>query len=156
VCAAGAVDPFIAHAMHTIQDVGTRDGWRRFVATMFHEDTMTVRDVGRVLDVHHSTIGSRFNRARLATPKRLLAYVRLIAAARLLEHPDATIDDVSARLGHSSSQSFGRHIRKLIGMTAVQFRDRFNGAAMLGKTMRDLIEPHRDRLTTFDPFHGES
>ena len=61
---------------------------------------------------------SRFLRAALPSPKRYLAATRLLYAAALLEIPGFSVADAAYRLEYSSPQSFGRHVRAILGATA--------------------------------------
>ena len=68
---------------------------------------------------------------RLPAPKRYLATARLIRAAQLFENPGLSVANVANRLDYSSPQSFGRHVRGLIQLTAVEFRQKYDGEGML-------------------------
>jgi len=94
---------------------------------------------------------SRFFRAELPSPKRYLAMARLVRAARAFENPGLSVASVSDRMDYSSPQSFGRHVRMLIGLTALEFRERYNGEGMLHRFSDELVRPHLHTLRTFDP-----
>jgi hypothetical protein len=51
----------------------------------------------------------------------------------------------------SSPQRFGRMVRILVGVSAGEFRRRFDGVAMLERFRANLIDPYREMLRTFDP-----
>jgi len=114
----------------------------------------TVRALARRLDLGASTFMSRFFRARLPSPKRYLAAVRLVYAAGLLESPGLSIADVSYRLDYSSPQSFGRHLRTVLGMTAGEFRQRQRFDTALDDFLSRLITPYRKRFRDFHPLNG--
>jgi AraC-like DNA-binding protein len=111
----------------------------------------TVRSLARYLGVIPSTLMSRFFRARLPAPKRYLAMTRLIRAAQLFENPGLSVANVANRLDYSSPQSFGRHVRGLIHLTAVEFRQKYDGEGMLQRFREDLIIPYLPRLRNFAP-----
>ena len=94
---------------------------------------------------------SRFFRAGLPAPKRYLAVARLVRAARLFENPGFSVANIANHLDYSSPQSFGRHIRTVLGMTAVQFRQRYDGAGMLQHFREALVLPHVDGLRRLKP-----
>ncbi|MDQ8157643.1 MAG: hypothetical protein P3A33_09490, partial [Gemmatimonadota bacterium] len=50
---------------------------------------------------------------------------------------------VSHALRYSSPQSFGRHVRMLLGMSAGEFRARYDFAAMRERFLVDLVRPYR-------------
>lgn len=99
----------------------------------------TVRALSRELGVLPSTLMSRFFRAGLPAPKRYLATARLIRAARLFENSGFSIANVANHLDYSSPQSFGRHVRTSLQMTAGEFRSRFDGAGMLRHFRETLV-----------------
>jgi AraC-like DNA-binding protein len=126
---------------------------QRFFLSLFLCSTRvcTVRMLSRALDVLPSTLMSRFFRARLPAPKRYLAISRLVRAAKLFENPGLSVANVSNQLDYSSPQSFGRHIRTLIYMTAVEFREQYDGEGMLQRFRQELVTPYLVILQKFSP-----
>jgi AraC-like DNA-binding protein len=116
-------------------------------------ETTTIRQLCRDLGLHPSTFVSRFHRIQLPSPKRYLASIRLVFAAALLEAPGRSVADVAYRLEYSSPQSFGRHLRNLLGVTAGEFRRRFPFPVALDDYVRRLITPFRAVFRTFQPFN---
>jgi AraC-like DNA-binding protein len=128
------------------------DCWRFFESLFLAPPRVaTVRALARCLDVLPSTLMSRFFRAQLPAPKQYLAFARLIRAARLFENPGFSVANVANHLDYSSPQSFGRHIRMLMHLTAMQFRERYDGEGMLQHFRQTLITPHVDRLRHLRP-----
>jgi AraC-like DNA-binding protein len=128
------------------------DCWRFFeVLFSLPSGFGTVRSLSRHLGVIPSTLMSRFFRARLPAPKRYLATARLVRAAQLFENPGLSVANVANRLDYSSPQSFGRHVRGLIQLTAVEFRHRYDGEGMLQRFRADLIVPYLTTLRSFTP-----
>jgi AraC-like DNA-binding protein len=110
-----------------------------------------VRLLARELGVLPSTLMSRFFRAGLPAPKRYLATARLVRAARLFENAGFSVANVANHLDYSSPQSFGRHVRTLLRMTAGDFRHRYDGAGMFEQFRAELIVPHGNVLRTLRP-----
>jgi AraC-like DNA-binding protein len=130
----------------------SRDCWRFFEALFLSAPRVcTVRRLARDLDILPSTLMSRFFRAGLPAPKKYLAMARLVRAAHLFENRGFSIANVANHLEYSSPQSFGRHVRTLLGMTALEFRDRYDGAGMLERFRRELVLPHVAGLRTLSP-----
>jgi AraC-like DNA-binding protein len=128
------------------------DCWRFFEALFSPEFRVsTVRELAHRLNVLPSTLMSRFFRARLPAPKRYLAFARLIRAARLFENPGLSISDVANHLDYSSPQSFGRHVRTLLRITAGEFRCTYDGERMLERFRRELILPNTELLHGLRP-----
>jgi AraC-like DNA-binding protein len=117
--------------------------------------TSSVRLLARHLGVSASTLTSKFFRARVPSPKRYLAAIRLLYAAALLAAPGLAIADVAYRLEFSSPQSFGRHLRNVLGITPADFRRRVGFGAALEDFVARLIVAHRPSLLALRPLdHG--
>ncbi len=113
--------------------------------------TPTVRQLARKLDVRAGTLLTRFARAGLPSPKNYLAGMRLVFAAELLEEPGRTVAEVALRLEYSSPQSFGRHLRTLLGITPSEFRTRLPFPAALDRFVAQLFTPYREVWEGFHP-----
>jgi len=116
----------------------------------------TVRRVCNELGVLQSTLVSRFFRAGLPSPKSYLASTRLLYAASLLEAKKRTISETAESLCYPTSQSFGRHLRQSIGLTASEFRERYSLAAGLVWFKGFLIHPYLETLREFRPIRRTS
>jgi AraC-like DNA-binding protein len=114
-------------------------------------DLATARELSDRLGVCCTTLMSRFVRAGLPSPKSYLASVRLVHAALLFERPGYTVADVAYRLDYSSPQSFGRHVRALLGITSSELRRRFPFEAALGRFIDLMIVPYREVWAGFRP-----
>ena len=112
---------------------------------------LTVRHLARTLHLPSSTLLSRFQRAGLPSPKSYLAALRLLHAALLLEDSGRSVADVSYRLEYSSPQSFGRHVRAMLGVTASEFRRRLPFPVALDRFLALMIAPYRAAFRTFHP-----
>lgn len=110
----------------------------------------TVRGLARRFGVRPSTLMSRFARAGLPSPKAYLAAVRLLHAAYLFEGGALSVADVAYRLDYSSPQSFGRHVRAMLGITASEFRRRVPFDAALERFLDAMVRPY---ATTWRGFH---
>lgn len=111
----------------------------------------SVRELSRELGVLPSTLMSRFFRADLPAPKRYLATARLVRAARLFENSGFSIANVSNHLEYSSPQSFGRHVRTQLGITAGEFRHLYDGAGMFARFREELVLPYLEALRHLRP-----
>jgi AraC-like DNA-binding protein len=116
----------------------------------------TVRRLARHLRVRPSTLMSRFYRARLPSPKTYLVGMRLVHAAYLFQSPGLSVSDVAYRLDYSSPQSFGRHLKVALGVTAGEFRRRFPFAIALARYVDLLVTPYREVLRALHPLNAGS
>lgn len=133
--------------------VGAPNDCLTFFETLFTcpPKVATVRKLAKLLDVVPSTMMSRFFRAGVPGPKTYLSMARLVRAARLFENAGFSIADVSNHLEYSSPQSFGRHVRSILGMTGGEFRARYDGVGMFERFRAELIIPHITRLRELHP-----
>jgi AraC-like DNA-binding protein len=114
-------------------------------------DTPTVRRLAERLFVRPSTLMSRFVRSGLPSPKNYLAAVRLLHAALLFEVAGLSVADVAYRLEYSSPQSFGRHLRAMLGITASEFRGRFPFPVALEHFVERMVRPYAVAWRRFHP-----
>ncbi len=141
--------------LHQAEHPLTEECWLFFEALFRASKSYgSVRQLCVPLSVLPSTLMSRFYRAGLPTPKQYLAMARLTRAAHLFENTGFSIANVANHLEYSSPQSFGRHIRGTMQMTALQFRRSFTGHSMLERFERELIHPYWKVLRCFRPFSG--
>lgn len=117
----------------------------------FSPEVVTARDLADRLRVRDTTLMSRFARAGLPSPKSYLAAMRLLHAALLFDRRGLTVADVAYRLEFSSPQSFGRHVRALLGMSTSELRRRFPFPAALARFIEVMIDPYRQVFKTFRP-----
>ncbi|MDB4916047.1 MAG: Helix-turn-helix, AraC protein [Gemmatimonadetes bacterium] len=110
-----------------------------------------VRMLARHLYLLPSTLMSRFFRVGAPTPKQYLAMARLVRAAWLFENAGYSIANVAYHLDYSSPQSFGRHVRAHLHMTAGDFRARYDGTGMFERFRAELILPHLNALRILRP-----
>jgi AraC-like DNA-binding protein len=133
------------------------EGLHRFFFLLFEDAprVRTVRDLSRRMGVVPSTLMSRFFRIGLPPPKQYLCMARLVCAARIFENPGLSISLVANELDYSSPQAFGRHLRAMLGLTASEFRERYDGEGMLQHFRDELVLPFVPRLRDFDPLGAD-
>jgi AraC-like DNA-binding protein len=128
------------------------DCWRFFEALFLCAPNIcTIRKLSRDLGILPSTLMSRFFRGGLPAPKRYLAMARLVRAAHLFENRGFSVANVANHLEYSSPQSFGRHVRSMLKITAVEFRERYDGAGMVNRFREELITPYTSILRRLSP-----
>ena len=128
---------------------GSRRFWEELIRSAPH--TTTVRRLARRLAITPSTFVSRFVRAGLPSPKDHLVAVRLCHAAKLFDEGDLTVADVAYRLDYASPQSFGRHLRVVLGITPSEFRSRYPFCVVLDRFLDRMVRPHAEVWRTFKP-----
>lgn len=111
----------------------------------------TVRGLARRFAIRPSTLMSRFARAGLPSPKTYLAAVRLLHASYLFQGGALSVADVAYRLEYSSPQSFGRHVRAMLGITASEFRRRVPFDTALERFLDAMMRPYVAAWRDFRP-----
>lgn len=114
-------------------------------------DVPTARGLAERLGIRASTLMSRFLREGLPSPKSYLAGMRLVHAAVLFERPGYSVADVAYRLDYSSPQSFGRHLRNLLGVTTTELRRRYTLESALERFIGLMVVPYREVWSRFRP-----
>jgi AraC-like DNA-binding protein len=128
------------------------DCWRFFELLFSNAPQIhNVRQMAKQMNILPSTLMSRFFRAHLPPPKRYLSLARLIRAAKLFENPGLSVASVANYLNYSSPQSFGRHVRTVMRMSPVVFRETYDGTGMLQYFRAELILPYAEMLKSFKP-----
>ena len=128
---------------------GSRRFWEELVRTA--PETTTVRRLAKALAITPSTFVSRVVRCGLPSPKEHLVAVRLCHAAKLFDEGDLTIADVAYRMDYASPQSFGRHLRVVLGITPSAFRSRFPFCAVLQRFLEQFVVPYKPTWKNFRP-----
>ncbi len=149
------IERAILQQLQSATDSMTEECWAFFQTTTHHSTRLgSVRELAEVLKVLPSTLMSRFYRAGLPTPKQYLSWLRLVRAAYLFENSGFSIANIANHLEYSSPQSFGRHIRTVMEMSAVEFRRHFTGRQMLNRFEEEFVRPYLHILVQFYPFSG--
>lgn len=135
---------------------GCMDDCWLFFKTLFscQPRIASVRLLCRQFGVLPSTMMSRFYRAGLPAPKQYLSMARLVRSAYLFENDGFSIANVANHLDYSSPQSFGRHMRATMSMTASEFRLQYSGVGMLERFREELIIPYISILRCFHPLQA--
>lgn len=129
------------------------DESRHFFGTLIRTAPRSgsVKSLAVMLGVQPSTLMSRFFRASLPAPKTYVSMTRLLYAASLFEAKQVSIASVAYRLSFSSPQSFGRHVRTTLGLSAGEFRRDFPFRDVLDHYVGKLIVPFKPTFRTFSP-----
>lgn len=100
---------------------------------------------------HKTTTQSRFARAGLASPHAYLTAVRLVYAAHLFGRENDSITNVAYRMGFSTPQAFGRHLRRETGMTPTEYRDTVPYPVARDAFLDNVVRVGGANWQTFDP-----
>ena len=84
---------------------------------------LTVEDVADALSVHRKTLVDRLTAAHLPTPSAVIAWCRLLVAARLLEDPGRSIEQVALLLDFPSGTSMRNMMKRYTGLRPGEIRE---------------------------------
>lgn len=98
------------------------------------------RDLARALHLSQRTVLRWAERAGLPPPRRILAWMRILMAASLLDDPGRTVFSVACACGYASDSSLRRAMQDFLG--TIPTRLRRNGAFeyAAGAFLRELAE----------------
>jgi AraC-like DNA-binding protein len=82
----------------------------------------TVEEVAAALGVHRKTLASRASSAGLPSPRSLIAWGRLLVAARMLEDPRRSVEDVARALGFSAAAELRNMFRRYTRLRPLEVR----------------------------------
>ena len=83
-----------------------------------------VPDVAAALGVTTRTVPRWFARADLPAPRRLLAWLRLLIAAELLDEPGRSIESIARGVGYAGAAALKTGLRNILGLTPHDLRER--------------------------------
>ena len=83
---------------------------------------ITIVELARAIGVNRKTLLNRFARADVPPPSTIVSWCRLLHAARELEDPARTVDDVATRSGFGSGAALRKMFRRYTGRRPAQVR----------------------------------
>lgn len=89
------------------------------------------RDLAAKLQISHRTLLRWYDNARIPPPRKLLAWLRVLLAASLLEDPGRSIQSVSRSCGYSNDAALRRITQRFLKTSPSQMRDHGQGALSL-------------------------
>ena len=87
-------------------------------------ERLSPEKLSRLLGVRRRALTDRLVRAGFPAPQRLIAWGRLIVAARLLEDPDRKVDGIAMTLDFPSGSAFRNTCQRYLGATPQELRAR--------------------------------
>ena len=85
-------------------------------------EPLTVQSVARALGVHRKTLVYRFRLAQLPPPRTIIAWCRLLIAARMLADPGRTVEQVALDLDFPSGTALRNLMKRHTGLRAAELR----------------------------------
>ncbi len=95
-------------------------------------ERLSPEKLSRLLGVRRRALTDRLVRAGFPAPQRLIAWGRLIVAARLLEDPDRKVDAIAMTLDFPSGSAFRNTCQRYLGATPQEMRARGGAEYVVG------------------------
>ncbi len=105
------------------------------------------RDLARQLHLSRRTLLRWCERAELPPPRKLLAWMRILLAAELLDDPGRTVLSVAHACGYSSDSGLRRVTQKFVGASPTELRRR-GAFARSSKVFVEVLARYRSGQVT--------
>lgn len=99
---------------------------------------ITVEEVATAMGVSRKTLVVRLNAARLPSPRAMIGWCRLLIAARLLEDPGRTVEDVALKLDFPSGAALRNMFKRYTGLRATEVRQNGGMRCLVHAMKREL------------------
>ena len=106
-------------------------------------ERLSPETLARLLGIRRRALTERLAEAGLPAPQRLIAWGRLIMAARLLEDADRKVDAIALTLDFPSGSAFRNTCQRYLGSTPHEVRARGGAAYVIQAFAAQLAPPPR-------------
>ena len=96
---------------------------KEFIASHYQDETLSIKDISEHVFLSSSYICTLFKNETGQTLNQYLTDFRIDKAKKLLIDPRYKITDISARVGYSDGNYFGKTFKKLVGMSPSEYRE---------------------------------
>lgn len=100
---------------------------------------LTVEEVARALGVHRKTLVDRVSAAAMPTPSAVISWCRLLLAARLLEDPGRSVEQVALLLDFPSGTSMRNMMKRYTGLRPGEIRENGGVRCVLHAFKREIV-----------------
>lgn len=111
-------------------------------------EALTVERAAAALGVHRKTLVNRFARAGWPPPGAVISWTRLLAAARLLEDPGRTVEQVALQLEFQSGNALRTMLRRYTALRPAEVREK-GGLRCVLRCFRQSIAECREPSSRF-------
>lgn len=101
--------------------------------------------LAKILGVRRKSLSERLAQAGFPTAQRLIAWGRLIVAARMLEDSERSADSVALALDYPSGSAFRNTCQRYLHAAPQQIRARGGASYVIGAFLRQVQNPARSR-----------
>lgn len=96
---------------------------KEFIAGRYQDEALSIKDISEHVFLSSSYICTLFKNETGQTINQYLTDFRIDKAKKLLTDPRYKITDISARVGYSDGNYFGKTFKKLVGMSPSEYRE---------------------------------
>lgn len=117
-------DDFFSQIKNRIENSSTVGLIKEFISGHYQDETLSIKDISEHVFLSSSYICTLFKNETGQTLNQYLTDFRIDKAKKLLTDPRYKITDISARVGYSDGNYFGKTFKKLVGMSPSEYRER--------------------------------
>lgn len=116
-------DAFFSQIKNRSENNSTVGLIKEFIAGRYQDETLSIKDISEHVFLSSSYICTLFKNETGQTLNQYLTDFRIDKAKKLLTDPRYKITDISARVGYSDGNYFGKTFKKLVGMSPSEYRE---------------------------------
>jgi transcriptional regulator GlxA family with amidase domain len=120
--------PYLLTQHHDATGDGLVDRARRYIDERYADPGVSLARMASALATTERTLQRRFSSVTGESPMVYLRLVRLDAAKHLLVGTQASVDEVTSRIGYQDARAFARLFAAHVGVTPSAYRKRFGAA----------------------------
>lgn len=117
------IDDFFSQMQNRSENHSTVHLIKEFIAGNYQDETLSIKDISEHVFLSSSYICTLFKNETGQTLNQYLTDFRIDKAKKLLTDPRYKITDISARVGYSDGNYFGKTFKKLVGMSPSEYRE---------------------------------
>jgi len=99
---------------------------------------ITVEEVAGAMGVHRKTLVDRLKAAHLPSPRAMIGWCRLLVAARMLDDPGRTIEQVALKLDFPSGAALRNMFKRYTGLRTTEVRENGGVRCLVHAFKREL------------------
>jgi len=99
---------------------------------------ITVEEVASAMGVHRKTLVDRLKAARLPSPRSMIGWCRLLMAARMLDDPGRTVEQVALKLDFPSGAALRNLFKRYTGLRTTEVRQNGGVRCLVHAFKREL------------------
>lgn len=108
---------------------------------------ITVEEVALALGVHRKTLVDRLKAAHLPMPSNIISWCRILIAARILDDPGRTVEQVALLMDFPSASSLRNMMKRYTGLRTAEVRENGGVRCVLHAFKRELSAAAATRPT---------